>query len=270
MTATGPVAAGRVWSDVVGPPDGPFVVLIHGSMDRSSGMLKLSRVLDTQCRVARYDRRGYGRSSVPSGAQVETQPAVGWPAESFTMVHQVADLVEVLAGRPAVLVGHSYGGNVALATAERHPHLVRAVAIYETPLSWMPWWPGNTAGGAAVAMAETPEEAADGFMRRMLGVERWEALPERTRATRRREGVAMVGELSDLRAVPPWSPELVRVPLLVGLGSQGAGHHQRGMRWLADVVPGSRLVELHGCRHDAPLSHPVLFAREMVEPLLPD
>ena len=33
--------------------------------------------------------------------------------------------------------------------------------------------------------------AAERFMRRMVGDARWEALPERTRATRRREGVAM-------------------------------------------------------------------------------
>jgi pimeloyl-ACP methyl ester carboxylesterase len=252
----------HVWADEAGPADGPLVVLIHGSMDRSSGMLKLSRVLDSRCRVVRYDRRGYGRSVRRHG------PHAGSHAGPFTMAAQVADLIGLLADRPAVLVGHSYGGNVALAAAERHPHLVRAVAIYETPLSWMPWWPGNTAGGAAVASRQEPHEAAEQFMRRMVGDERWDALPERTRATRRREGVAMVSELTDLRDVPPWSADRVQVPLLVGLGSRGAAHHQRGMRWVADTVRGARLVELAGCRHDAPFSHPVLFAAEMVDPLL--
>jgi pimeloyl-ACP methyl ester carboxylesterase len=184
------------------------------------------------------------------------------------MADQVADLVGVINERPAVLVGHSYGGNVALATAERHPELVRAIAIYETPLSWMPWWPGNTAGGAAVAMAEAPEEAAERFMRRMIGDQRWEALPDRTRATRRREGTAMVEELTDLRDAAPWSADQVRVPVLAGLGSLGATHHQHGMRWIAEHVPTARLVELDGCRHDAPLSHPALFAAHMVDPLL--
>jgi pimeloyl-ACP methyl ester carboxylesterase len=78
----------------------------------------------------------------------------------------------------------------------------------------------------------------------------------------------MVGELTDLRDVPPWLPDRVQVPLLVGLGSKGAAHHQRGMHWLADHVPQARLVELAGCGHDAPLSHPAVFAAEMVEPLL--
>ena len=101
-------------------------------MDRSAGMLKLSRRLDEDFRVLRYDRRGYGRSFPHDGP--------------FTMDAQVADLVGLLAGRRAVLVGHSYGGNVALATADHHPDLVAGVAVYETPLSWEPWWPGTTAG----------------------------------------------------------------------------------------------------------------------------
>ena len=53
---------------------------------------------------------------------------------------------ELLDGRRALVFGHSYGGNVALAAAARHPELVVAVAVYETPLSWLDWWPGTTAG----------------------------------------------------------------------------------------------------------------------------
>ena len=103
------------------------------------GMLKLSRRLDTDFRVLRYDRRGYGRSS-------RTTVRSTWTARSPISSR-------LLAGRPAVLVGHSYGGNVALAAAARHPELVAGVAVYETPLSWEPWWPGTTAGASAVAAA---------------------------------------------------------------------------------------------------------------------
>ena len=64
----------------------------------------------------------------------------------FTMGAQVDDLVGLLGGRKAVLVGHSYGGNVAFATADHHPELVAGVAVYETPLSWEPWWPAHHGG----------------------------------------------------------------------------------------------------------------------------
>ena len=248
-----------LWSDRSGPEDGPFVALVHGSMDRSSGMLKLARVLDARCHVLRYDRRGYGRS-VPAHHAPHEGP--------FGMDAQVADLVGLLDERPAVIVGHSYGGNVALALADRHPELVTAVSIYETPLSWEPWWPGTTAGAQATATAGDPAEAGERFMRRMIGDERWESLPERTRETRRREGAPMVGELTDLRQHRPWDAARIRVQLLAGYGSRGAPHHRQGMEHVVAAVEGARLVELADCRHDAPLSHPALFAHRMVEPLL--
>ncbi len=244
--------------DEAGPEDRPLVVLVHGSMDRSTGMLKLSRQLDRAHRVGRYDRRGYGLSVPDHGIH-------GGP---FDMSQQVHDLLGVLAARPAVLVGHSYGGNVALALAAEHPQLVKAIAIYETPLSWEPWWPNNTAGAAAVASADDPQAAAEQFMRRMIGDARWDGLPERTRAKRRIEGAAMVAELADLQTNVPWVADRIRVPVITGYGALGSPHHQRGMRHVAEHIEGARVVELPGCRHDAPMSHAALFAQRLVHPLL--
>jgi pimeloyl-ACP methyl ester carboxylesterase len=242
-----------VWSEEAGAVEHPLIVLIHGSMDRSAGMLKLSRRLDADFRVLRYDRRGYGRSFPHPGP--------------FTMVAQVDDLVALLAGRRAVLVGHSYGGNVALAAAADHPDLVAGVAVYETPLSWEPWWPGTTAGAIAVAESGNPERAAERFMRRMIGDRRWEALPERSRETRRAEGLAMVEELADLRRNPPWVASEITVPVVTSFGSLGAAHHREGMMYVASQL-GCNVVELADCRHDAPLSHADLFRTAVVDPLL--
>ena len=239
--------------DEAGDQSAPLVVVVHGSMDRSAGMLRLSRRLDGRYRVARYDRRGYGRSFPHDGP--------------FDMEAQVADLVTVLAGRKALLIGHSYGGNVALATASRHCDLVAGVAIYESPMSWEPWWPGTTAGAAAVATQGEPADAAERFMRRLIGDARWEGLPQRTRDQRRAEGAAMVGELTDLRLHRPWRPEEIQVPVVIGYGSRGAPHHRDGMQRTSLLFPGSILVELPDCRHDAPLSHPELFDERIVRPL---
>lgn len=237
-----------------GPRTAPLVALVHGSMDRSAGMLRLSRRLDGRFRVVRYDRRGYGRSAPHPGP--------------FGMGGQVDDLVAVLAGRPAVLVGHSYGGNVVLATAARHPQLVRAVAVYETPMSWASWWPGNTAGSRAVSHPGPPADAAEAFLRRMIGDERWESLPDGARTSRRGEGVAMVGELADLRLEPPWSPSQITVPVVFGFGTRGAAHHRRAMSEAARLVPGSVLVALPDCGHGAVHSEAELFAERIVEPAL--
>ena len=242
-----------LWSEEAGDPADPLVVVIHGSMDRSAGMLKLSRRLDPDYRVLRYDRRGYGRSYPHSGP--------------FTMGAQLEDLRQLLAGRKAVLIGHSYGGNVALAMADRHLELVAGVAVYETPLSWEPWWPGTTAGSVAVAAAGQPERAAEAFLRRMLGEQQWEALPERSKQRRRAEGVAMVEELADLRRHQPWLAENIKVPVVTSYGSHGAEHHRRGMEHAAALL-GCPVVELPGSRHDAPHSHPELFRTAVIDPLM--
>ena len=244
-----------IWADEAGPTDGPLVGLIHGSMDRSSGLLRLSRRLDDSFRVLRYDRRGYGRSA-------STDPE----ADRFDMETHVSDLLALLAGRRALLVGHSYGGNVALATAARHPEMVAAVAVYETPLSWEPWWPGTTAGASATATDGDPADAAERFMRRLLGDQLWESLPTRTREIRRSEGPAMVGELRDLQTNRPWLAGQIRCPLVVSYGSHGTAHHQRGMQFVHDAVPGSACVVLEGCRHDAPMSNSQLFASAVIGP----
>ncbi|MFZ9628719.1 MAG: alpha/beta fold hydrolase [Ilumatobacteraceae bacterium] len=251
-------SAGHVpWYAETGPADGPLVVLVHGTMDRAAGMLATARRLDDlrpdrYC-VLRYDRRGYGRS-----------PHDG----PFDMAHQVDDLVTLLDGRRAVVFGHSYGGNVALATAARHPHLVRGVATYESPQSWEPWWPRQSAGGAAIAAGDDPAVAAEIFMRRLIGDARWESLPERTRSTRRMEGPAMVGELGDLRLHEPWRAADLSLPLIAGCGERARPHHREGMSRLAAAVPGGEYVELPGCGHDAPTAAPDLVVGRILIPLL--
>lgn len=232
-----------IWSHEMGPDGAALVALIHGAMDRSAGMVKLSRKLDTTHRVVRYDRRGYGRSKPHPGP--------------FTMSDQVTDLADVLGGRRAVLFGHSFGGNVALAFAERHPELVRAVAVYETPLSWLPWWPGTTSRGrSAEAARGRAEQAAERFLRRMAGDERWEALPDKTKEERRAEGEAFVGELTDLSMNAPWHAERIDVPVVVMYGELGREHHRDGSHYLAEEFGAGSPIEIAAANHHGPFTHP--------------
>jgi pimeloyl-ACP methyl ester carboxylesterase len=241
---------GRIWAATTGVPGAPHVVLIHGSLDRSAGMLKLSRRLDRRFRVTRYDRRGYGRSAPHPGP--------------FAIADQVADLVEVLdaapdAPGPHLLLGHSYGGNVALATAQRRPDRVAGVVVYETPLPWLEWWPNSTAGSNATAWDDDPADAAERFMRRLVGDARWERLPPATREARRSEGPALVGELRELRKGAPWSAELVSVPVIAMRGEHGPDHHRRSTHTLAELF-ASEVVTIPGARHFGPNTHPELVA----------
>lgn len=87
------------------------------------------------------------------------------------------------------------------------------------------------------------------------------------RADRRAEGIALVGELADLRSGDaPWRPEDITVPLVVGRGSLGMGHHRRATQWIAERVPRTELVVLEGAPHGAHLSHARAFAEDIVVP----
>lgn len=240
------VADGRCWRDVAG--DGPPVVLVHGTMDRSSSFGRVRRNLD-EMRVARYDRRGYARS-VDLG-----------PPGSFQ--HQVDDLLDVVGwlvddGPPPVAFGHSYGGTVALAAAAQAPERLAGVVAFEAPLPWMDWWPSGSAGAAAVASSADPEEAGERFMRRMVGDDRWEKLPPRTRAARRAEGPTLVAELAQLRPPnpPPFELASIRVPVLAAHGTEGAAHHGEAARAVAAGVPGADLEVVSGSGHGVHLTHP--------------
>ncbi len=237
-------ATSTVWSDVAGDDAADPVVLVHGSMDRAAGLLRLSRRIDGEFRVVRYDRRGYGRS-------VHVGPP--WTAEAN--VRDLADLVERTAPRrSAMIFGHSYGGNVALALAASRPDLVRGVVVYETPLSWLDWWPGTTAGAAAMG-ASDPGDAAEAFMRRLVGDEVWERLPTSTQQQRRAEGSAMVAELADLRRQAPWRADDVRVPVLALYGEHGRPHHRTAMERLGETLPDCRVEMAPGCGHAGPHTH---------------
>lgn len=231
---------------------GRLVVLIHGSLDRSAGMARLGRQLVSRARVLRYDRRGYGRS---------------WPHTGpFTVSAQVDDLEACLNGRRAILVGHSFGGNIALAAAQRLGNQIEGVSTYETPLSWMDWWPADTAGGLGVSAG--PELAAEKFLTRLVGETTWNSLPERAKEARRREGRALVGELGELRRQAPWEASLIRCKVMCGMGSDAKEHHQRAARWLSSVLPNAAEVELQGAGHGAPHTHPGAFAEALVNPHL--
>ncbi len=260
----GPDAHLTLWAQEVG--EGPLVVLVHGAMDRSGGMLRVRRALQDECRVLRYDRRGYGRS-LPAG-----------PAVSFEQ--QVDDLAGLVARRPVVLAGHSLGGVICLALAEREPELVRSVLAYEAPMMWESWWPRDSpanqvlnrrADGRAAGGGERADDgggdggggdAGEWFLRRMIGDDRWERLPAFVRAERRAEGAALVAELRSVHppAAPPYAPERVLVPLLAACGSETSAHHRRAAHELARRAPQGHLQLIQSAGHGAHLSHPEAFA----------
>lgn len=95
----------------------PAVVFLHGLPGTAQDFDKIVRALPGRHTIA-FDRPGFGFSS---GGY---QPL----AEQLTTIDQLLDTLGV--DRP-VLVGHSYGGTLALAYAARHPDDVRGLVLVD-------------------------------------------------------------------------------------------------------------------------------------------
>jgi len=99
--------------------NGPDVVMIHGlASDLAFWYLTAAPALAKRYRVTVYDLRGHGYT--------------GMPAEGYTSGHLAADLlalVDHLGVERAHLVGHSFGGSVALHFAAQNPGRVRTITL---------------------------------------------------------------------------------------------------------------------------------------------
>jgi pimeloyl-ACP methyl ester carboxylesterase len=220
------------------------VVLVHGSLDRGTSFARVVRRLP-DLHVVTYDRRGYHRSR-------------GAVASAISLEVHVADLVAIVGGRPSVLIGHSYGGDVALGAAAAAPGVVRAVGVYEPPLPWSDWWPRR---GDRNAPAEDPAAFAESFFCRVVSEEAWSRLPESARAERRADGPALMAELLDIRRDhSPIDLAGIIAPVVLGRGSRSIAHHRRAIEALVDLLPSNEVVEFDGAAHGAHISHPDAFA----------
>lgn len=231
----------------------PVVVLVHGSLDRATSFARVVRRLH-DLHVVTYDRRGYHRSR--EAATTGTEPRT---ARAFE--RHVADLLEVVGGRRSVIIGHSFGGDIALGAALEEPETIRGVGAYEPPLPWMEWWPRRS--GRDIASEDTAD-FAESFFRRVVSDGAWERLSEHARAERRADGPALVAEMADLRSGgAPFDISALAVPAVLGRGELSIPHHRRSVDALKEMIHESEVFEIAGASHGAQLTHPDAFA-EMV------
>ncbi|WP_051062506.1 alpha/beta fold hydrolase [Ilumatobacter nonamiensis] len=111
--------------DVAEAGGGDPVVLVHGSASDARTWTGQIEPLAERFRVVTYSRRSHWPNEpAPDGA-------------TYSMSEHVEDLAALVRSLdigPAHVVGHSYGGVVALTTAIRHPSLVRSLVLIEPPV----------------------------------------------------------------------------------------------------------------------------------------
>jgi pimeloyl-ACP methyl ester carboxylesterase len=236
--------------------DGPAIIVIHGGMGSSVGWGPVAARLSRQFEVFLFDRRGRGLSDDgqrPHALQRE--------------VEDVQALLEI-AGPGATLLGHSFGGAVALETArETQTGQVDALVLYEPAV--------GVAGAITPEAIERmqalisngePDAALDIGIAALDAAELVSGAPRRRATPRPAPLLALAPTVPrELRAVTEPGLDADRyatldVPTLVLLGTSSPAVQRRNCEHLASTLPRARLEWLDGLGHVAHTAAPDVVA----------
>jgi pimeloyl-ACP methyl ester carboxylesterase len=244
---------------------GPAIVLLHSSLGSKSQWRSLAQCLAPTHRTLAIDLLGYGDAPAPGA----------W--EDFGLADEVRHVEAVLAqrlrpGEPFHLVGHSYGGAVALRLARTRVAQVRSLALFEpTAFHLVP--PGDGVIDETRRLAESFDPCEDdpvqGEIQTRRFIDFWngpgafDAQPAPRRAALVR---AMPKVRYDFRAIfgdaaraADLGTLCVPTCLIAGRASPACAH--RVIATLAGALP---VLEMHwvAAGHMAPVTH-----AELVNPL---
>ena len=259
-----------------GPADAPVVVLCNGIACDEVYWDEVWGPLAREVRVVRWHYRAHGRSDAPA------DPA------AVTVADCASDLVTVLdaaGAADAVLVGHSFGVQVACETYRRTPRrvagIVAVAGAYEHPLGTVAGRDPGTVVFPLLAVAAWP---APGLafallragLRSPLGY--WIARvirgagPQASRSLMRRyfrhaASLDPVVMLRMFRAMQEHSAAdvlpAVAVPTTVLAGGRDGMTPPRVARRMAATVPGARLIEIPRATHVLPVEFPEVVVDEV-------
>lgn len=246
--------------------EGPDLVLIHGASGNSRDMtFRFMGMLEGRYRVTAFDRPGLGYTD-----PVRPDLAGPWQIRGETPMEQ-ADLLRAAAKaigieRPIVL-GHSFGGAVAMAWALGDPEGTAAVVdvsgatmpwpgrlnwtyrLTEGPLggALVPWlvaaWTPQRLVDRAIAGTFAPDDVPDSYAESLGAALAMRAASFRANARQVNALRAAVEEMSRRYPTLPMPVEIVHgdADTIVGLEIHS--------RPLAALVPGARLTILPGVGH---------------------
>lgn len=232
---------------------GAPVVLVHSGGMSGRQWRKLAERLARTHRVIVPDLLGSG----------ENPP---WPDDApFHFDDDSTELAAIVAraGAPVHLVGHSYGGLLALIHARTQPSTVRSLALYD-PVAFGILQDEPDAE-QLVADAAPLAHAADGgtapwferFVDYWNGAGTWSAMPEQARAAFLRVGRKVHLEVQSLLGdrTPAFAYAPITAPTLLLTGERTPIAEKRVVQRLAKAIVNTRVIELAGAGHMGPITH---------------
>jgi esterase len=232
---------------------GEPILCIHGTGSSSALWVDAAAELGSHGRAIVYDRRGFGRSERP-------EPYV---ANVHQHTDDAAALIDALDAAPAIVIGRSHGGEVAVGLALRYPERVRALALLEgggfsLSEAFMLWDAELTKDVLAAAEVDV-NTAAETMFRRVLGDAGWGALPEPVKHVFTANSPAIVAELRggplDIRAA-----ELATIvqPTLLVAGKDSPRVLTEVTNLAAAAIPSAKIAWVEGGHLINP-AHPVVL-----------
>ena len=235
--------------------DGPFdVVWVPAFVSnvelawQVSSQAEFIRRLASKCRLIRFDKRGTGMSD-----RVAALPSLE------TRMDDVRAVMDAAGSERAALLGASEGGPMSILFAATYPERVWALALWSTfaRIAWSPRYPiglsradwlrgieDNVRGWGDTAYMEKRARgylpgADDETVRHFASTLRQSASPGAVDALLR-----MNLEIDVIPALPA-----IGVPTLVFFREGDNRLYVQGSRYLAEHIPGARLVEFPGHAH---------------------
>jgi esterase len=215
---------------------GTPILGIHGAGSSAVFWEDAAERLSGLGRAITYDRRGSNRSERPD------------PYETTSVREHAEDALEllrILDAEPAVLIGRSYGGTVALDLALRHPETVLGIALLEAgPMGLSPeydsWFVALRSSCENVAV----ERVGETVMREVFGA--WDELPDAWRNVFTANGPALRAELRGAERIDNHRLADLTHPLLVLTADSSPAPIRRGSEALARALPTARHIRVGG------------------------
>jgi pimeloyl-ACP methyl ester carboxylesterase len=219
---------------------GTPILGIHGAGSSALFWEDAAEKLAELGRVVVYDRRGCSRSEWPD------------PYEITSVAEHADDALALLASLdadPAIVIGRSYGGTIALDLAIRHPEAVLGLALLEAgPIGLSPeydaWFEELRRSAEATAAERGTDAVGETLLRAVFGA--WEELPETFREAFTANGKALLAEIRGGESTDTSRLGEIGAPTLVVTAEDSPIEFRLASNAVARAIPHAREVLVKG------------------------